>query len=87
METEVWHLAFNSSSTHQGGGTRVVLYAPDGANISLAFKLELFCTNNEAECEVLIIGFISTLKMGVHRLGVYGDSKLAFSLTEMLFKD
>lgn len=36
----------NVSSTHRGGGVRVILYAPDGTNISLSFILEFSCSNN-----------------------------------------
>lgn len=76
METEKWHLAFDGCFTHRGGGPGVVLYAPDGTNISLTFKLNIFSTKNEAEYVVLIVGLISALKMGVYRLRVQGDSKL-----------
>lgn len=46
----------------------VVTYAPDGTNISLAFKLEFFGINNKAEYEALIIGLASALRMGIRRL-------------------
>lgn len=68
--------AFDGSSTHQGGGVGIVLYAPDGTSISLSFKLEFFCTNNEAGYEAPIIELTFTLGAGVHRLRVEGDSEL-----------
>lgn len=56
VETEEWRLTFDGSSTHQGGGVELKLYAPNFVEVSLAFKLEFFCTNNEAEYEALVIG-------------------------------
>lgn len=53
-----------------------MLYAPSGTNISVAFKLEFSCTNNEAKYEALIIGLTTTLNMGILRLRVQGDLKL-----------
>lgn len=58
-ETEEWRLAFNWSSTPRGGSAGVVLYASDGTDISLAFKLDFLCTNNEATYEALVIELIS----------------------------
>lgn len=49
METGECHLAFDGSLTHRDGGAGVVLYNPDETNISLSFKLEIPCSNNEAD--------------------------------------
>lgn len=76
LETKVWRLAFDGSSTHQGGDAGVVLYDAEGVNISLSFKLEFPCSNNVAEYEALLLGLISALKLGVKKLRVQGDSKL-----------
>lgn len=56
VETEEWSLTFDDSSIHREGGAGVVLYAIDGSNIFIAFKLEFFCSNNEVENKDLIIG-------------------------------
>lgn len=53
VETREWRLAFDVSSTHRGGGARVMLYALDGTDMSLSFKLELPCSNNKADYEAL----------------------------------
>lgn len=76
LETKEWCLTFDESSTRQGGGAGVVLYDSDGVSISLSFKLEFPCSNNVAEYEALILGLIATLKLGVKKLQVQGDSKL-----------
>lgn len=45
-----------------------MLYAPDGIDVPLSFKLEVPCSNNEAEHEDLIIGLLPKLQMNVRRL-------------------
>lgn len=54
---------FDSSSTDRGSGAEAVLYAPDGTNISLSYKLEFPYSNYEAEYKVVIIGLIYALQM------------------------
>lgn len=56
-----WPFAFDGSSTYLGGGPGVILYAHDGTNIPLAFKLQFLFSSNEAEYEAMIIGQISAL--------------------------
>lgn len=88
LETEEWRLAFDGSSTHHGGCIGVLFYALNGTNISFPFKLEFFCTNNEAEYEALFIRLISTPKMGIHRLQVQEDSKLIIKqVTDFTLKE
>lgn len=52
-----------------------MLNDPDGVNVSLSFKLES-CSNNITEYEALLLELISTLRFGVQRLHVQGDSEL-----------
>lgn len=42
----------------------------NGANISLAFKLEFSYTNNEVEYAALVTGLTIALNMGIQRLRV-----------------
>ena len=44
--------------------------------ISLAFKLDFPCTNNQAEYEALILGLFTTSAIGANNLCIYGDSNL-----------
>lgn len=48
FEDYEWRLAFDSFFMCQGGGARIVLYAPDGNDVSLSFKLKFHRSNNEA---------------------------------------
>lgn len=59
-----WCIGFDSSSTHRRGGVGVMLYTPNGTNVSLSFKLKFFCSNNKAEYEDLTIGLIFALQIG-----------------------
>lgn len=68
MEAGEWRLVFDGWSTHREGGTKVVLYAPDGTNVSLSFNLEFLCSNTKAEYEALIIELICALQMVIHKL-------------------
>lgn len=65
-----------TSSIYRGGGTGILLYAPDGIDVSLSLKLKFPCSNNEYKYEAWIIGLISALEMGFRRLCVQGDSRL-----------
>lgn len=85
MGIEECFLAFDGSSTYRGGGAGVVLYAPNGTNISL-------CSNTETDYETLVIGLIFAVKMTVRRLWLHGNSKLIikqvigeFGLKEVAF--
>lgn len=55
---------------------RSSIITPDSINISVAFKLEFLCSNNEAEYEALVIGLTSALRRGIQKLEVQGDLKL-----------
>lgn len=68
-------LAFDDSSTPQGVGMSR-LYAPDGTDVSISFKLKFPCANNEAEYEALFIELVSTLQMGIRRLYVQRTFRL-----------
>ena len=48
----------------KGWEARVVLTSLKGHEIPLAFKLDLPCTNNEVEYEALLLGLLSTQKVG-----------------------
>lgn len=58
------------SSIQRVGGAGIVLYVPDGSDVSLSLKLKFLCSNNEAAEETLLIGLISTLHMGIRRLSM-----------------
>lgn len=70
VKIQKWRHAFDGLSTYRGNGAGVVLHDPDGTNISLPLKLDFMCSNNKTEYEVLVIGVIFALQMGICRLQV-----------------
>lgn len=44
-----------------------LLYDPDGTSVSLTFKVEFPCSNNETEYEALLVWLVSTLHMDIQR--------------------
>ena len=75
-EKEHWILKFDGSSTENSTGARIVIISPRGVKTTLFFNLSFGCTNNQAECEALVIGLEILLGLGVKDVRVIGDSQL-----------
>ena len=75
-DPEWWSLAFDGSSAEGKGGAGVVLTTKEGNEISLSYKLDFPCTNNEAEYEAFILGLLAAQELGAKYLKVKGDSNL-----------
>ena len=67
---------FDGSSSKEGAGAGIVLISPGGEMIILMYKLEFVTTNNIATYEALILGLKDAKDMGIHKISIYGDSKL-----------
>ncbi|XP_058208155.1 uncharacterized protein LOC131321165 [Rhododendron vialii] len=76
---DVWKLYFDGAANQKGFGIGMLLIAPDGSHISLAFKLNFEVTNNQAEYEACIVGMEATIEIGIKKLEVMGDSNLVVS--------
>ncbi|XP_059663931.1 uncharacterized protein LOC132309660 [Cornus florida] len=74
-----WTLMFNGSSTHDGGGARIVITSPKERKTTFSFFLDFKCTNNQAEYEALIIGLEILLELKVDKVQIIGDSNLIVS--------
>ncbi|XP_059627593.1 uncharacterized protein LOC132270430 [Cornus florida] len=74
-----WTLMFDGSSTHDGGGARIVIISSKGMKTKFSFFLDFKCTNNQAEYEALIIGLEILLKLKVEKVQIIGDSNLILS--------
>ena len=83
MEQE-WLIYFDSSSTFQGGGIRVVLRSPVEEH-RFTYKLCFPCSNNEVEYEALLVGLKATKRLGIKRLKIFGDSELVIRRVEGLY--
>jgi hypothetical protein len=51
-----WTLYFDGSVCNEGQVTDIVLISPSNASFDFSGRLETYCTNNQAEYEVLLFG-------------------------------
>jgi ribonuclease HI len=54
----------------------IVLISPRGVIFEQLARLKYFCTNNEAEYEVILLGLQILSSMGVKHVEAFGDSLL-----------
>jgi len=71
-----WKLYFDGSSHKNGTGIGVVIISPKNVPTTYKFRLNQFCSNNEAEYEVLIAGLEILLELGAKNVEIKGDSEL-----------
>lgn len=71
-----WSIHFDGSPMNRGGRAEIVLHAPDDTDVSLSFKLDISCSNNETEYEATVIGIFYALQAGIQRLHLQGDSMI-----------
>ncbi|XP_039161740.1 uncharacterized protein LOC108954357 [Eucalyptus grandis] len=71
-----WIMFFDGAVNLYGYGTKAILISPDGQHYPIATKLIFPCTNNVPKYEACILGLQATIKMGVAKLKVFGDSTL-----------
>lgn len=67
---------FDGSLTKIAGGARLVIIDPIKRVSILSFKLDLFCTDNEAKYEPAIIGLLTAKKPRVKKVKLIGDSNM-----------
>lgn len=65
---------FDGASSKGGVGARIWIKSPSNESKVHSFKLAFECTNNEAECEALILGLNILKDLVSKRIVVYGDS-------------
>lgn len=66
---------FDDSSPCQGGGIGMVLKSPREKHM-FAYKLRFPCSNNEVECEALVVGLKAAKRLGKNWLKVFRDFEL-----------
>jgi len=69
-------LFVDGSSNQQGSGAGVILEGPDGLLIEQALWFSFKASNNQAECEALILGMLLAKEMGAKGLLAKSDSLL-----------
>jgi ribonuclease HI len=81
-----WKLFFDGSACREGQGVGVVLISPRGAVFEQSVPLEYFCTNNQAEYEVILLGLHILISMGVKHVEAFGDSLLVVQEVVSVFQ-
>jgi ribonuclease HI len=72
----LWKLFFDGSACREGQGVGDVLISLRGAIFEQSVRLECFCTNNQAEYEVILLGLQILSSTGVKHVEAFGDSLL-----------
>lgn len=76
LDLEPWKLYFDGSSHKNGIGVGILIISPSKIPTKFKYKIEGHCSNNEAECEALIIGLELLVELGATRVEIMGDSEL-----------
>jgi hypothetical protein len=71
-----WKLFFDGFTCREGQGVGAVLISPRGVIFEQPVCLEYFCTNNQAEYEVMLLGLQILSSMGIKHVESFGDSLL-----------
>jgi ribonuclease HI len=71
-----WVVYVDGSSTKKKGGAGIVLFTPDGEELSSSLRLEFKTTNNEAEYEAVVAGLELALELGADSVEMRSDSQV-----------
>ncbi|XP_024630746.2 uncharacterized protein [Medicago truncatula] len=69
-------LYFDGSSHKNGTGVGIMIVSPKHHVFKYNFRINQFCSNNEAEYEALITGLEIALELGAKSIEIRGDSEL-----------
>jgi ribonuclease HI len=69
-------LFFDGSACREGQGIGILLISPKGTIFEQSVCLEYFCTNNQAEYEVILLGLQILTSMGVKHIEAFWVSLL-----------
>ena len=72
----IWKLSVDGASNAQGSGAGLILTSPEGIDIEYTLRFGFQASNNEAEYEAVIAGFILAHSLEVDQLEVCSDSQL-----------
>ena len=76
IDQEYWAMYFDGPLMKKGTGMGLVFVSPLGVRMSYMVRLYLPSSNNVVEYEALINGLRITIKLGIWRLDIRGDSQL-----------
>ena len=72
MQIKPWTLAFDGSKHQKGVGAGVVITSPEGVDKKFMYRLDVQCSNNQAEYEALIIGLKLLKSLGAKAVQIIG---------------
>jgi ribonuclease HI len=81
-----WKLFFDGLVCREGQGVGVVLVLAKGAILDHLVCLEYFCTNNQAEYEIIMLGLQILSSMGVKHVKAFSDSLLVMQQVVGVFQ-
>jgi ribonuclease HI len=81
-----WKLFFDGSTCREGQGVWVVLILPRGAVFEQSVHLEYFCTKNQAEYAVVLLGKRILSSMGVKHVEAFSHSLLVMQQIVSVFQ-
>ena len=76
VERRPWILKLDGSSTENSAGAGIVIISLKGMKTTLSFNLAFKCTNNQDECEALVIGLEILMELGAQEVHTIRDSQL-----------
>ncbi|GAV90708.1 RVT_3 domain-containing protein [Cephalotus follicularis] len=79
-ERRIWKLSVDGSSCVTRSGAGLVLVSPSGWTLEYALRFGFKATNNEAECEALIVGLAIAKHLEVQKIEASSDSQLVVGL-------
>ena len=71
-----WIVYVDCAANHRGSGVGLILISPEKITIEKSLRLRFSATNNEAECEALLVRMTMVQKMGGKTVEISSNSRL-----------
>ena len=79
VQIKLWTLAFDGSKHQKGAGAGTVITSHEGVDKKFMYRLDVQCSNNQAEYEALIIGLKLLKSLDVKTVQIMRDSQLVIN--------
>jgi ribonuclease HI len=85
LDDGIWHMHFDGSCSNEGNKVGIILISHVGKIDNFSYSLEISCTNNVTEFEVLLLGIENSYNIVCGHLLVFGDSELVVNLVHKIY--